>query len=83
METNRHNGRGRLDTVLKYAKKHGYKDIKYRCEWNNYKVYEMIVGENQVFIGLPRFLIVSKKSFRMSNDNETFSILDYISEVEK
>lgn len=83
METNRHNGRGRLDTILKYAKNHGYNDIKYRCEWNDYKVYEMIMGENQVFIGLPRFLLVTKNSFRMSNDNETFLILDHINEAEK
>lgn len=83
METNRHNGRGRLDTVLKYAKKHGYEDIKYRYERNDYKIYEMVMGKNQTYIGLPRFLIVSKKSFRTSSDDETFSILDYLNEVEK
>jgi hypothetical protein len=43
----------------------------------------MIMGKNQVFIGLPRFLLVSKNSFRMSNDNETFLILDHINEAEK
>lgn len=74
---------GRLDTLLKFAEKHGYKSVKYRCELEKYKVYEMIIGNKQAYIGFPTFLIVSDTAFRVATDKETLLILDHIEEVDK
>ena len=74
---------GRLDTLLKFAEKHGYKSVKYRGEWKKYKVYEMIMENKQAYIGFPTFLIASDTAFRMATDKETLLILDHIAEVEK
>ena len=74
---------GRLDTLLKFAEKRGYKSLKYRCEWEKYKVYEMIMGNKQAYIGFPTFLIVSDTAFRVATDKETLLILDHIAEDEK
>ena len=81
METDRRYGR--LDTILKFAEKRGYKSVKYRCEWKKYKVYEMIMGNMQVYIGFPTFLIATDTAFRIATDKETLLILDHIAEVEK
>ena len=81
METDRR--RGRLDTLLKFAEKHGYKSVKYRCDWEKYKVYEMIMENKQAYIGFPTFLIATETAFRMATDKETLSILDHIAEVDK
>lgn len=70
---------GRLDTVLKYAEKHGYSAIESRGKWKDYEIYELIMSEGSFFVGLPRFAIVSEKGFKMSNDSETFDILDHLS----
>lgn len=74
---------GRLDTLLKFAEKHGYKSVKYRCDWQKYKVYEMIMENKQAYIGFPTFLIATDTAFRMATDKETLSILDHIAEAEK
>lgn len=74
---------GRLDTLLKFAEKKGYKSVKYRCDWKKYKVYEMIMENKQAHIGFPTFLIATDKAFRIATDKETLSILDHIAEVEK
>lgn len=81
METDRRSGR--LDTLLEFAEKHGYKSVKYRCDWKKYKVYEMIMGNKQAYIGFPTFLIETDTAFRIATDKETFLILDHIEEVEK
>ena len=81
METDRR--RGRLDTLLKFAEKHGYKSVKYRCDWEKYKVYEMIMENKQAYIGFPTFLIATDTAFRMATDKEALSILDHIAEVDK
>lgn len=81
METDRR--RGRLDTLLKFAEKHGYKSVKYRCDWEKYKVYEMIMENKQAYIGFPTFLISTDTAFRMATDKEALSILDHIAEVDK
>lgn len=74
---------GRLDTLLKFAENHGYKSVKYRCDWKKYKVYEMIMKKKQVYIGFPTFLIATDTAFRMATDKETLLILDHIAEVDK
>lgn len=74
---------GRLDTLLKFAEKHGYKSVKYRCDWKKYKVYEMIMENKQAYIGFPIFLIATDTVFRIATDKETLLILDYIAEVGK
>ena len=74
---------GRLDTILKFAEKHGYKSAKYRCDWKRYKVYEMIMENRQAYIGFPTFLIATDTDFRMATDKETLSILDHIAEIDK
>ena len=81
METDRRSGR--LDTLLKFAENHGYKSVKYRCYWEKYKVYEMIMENKQAYIGFPTFLIATDMAFRVATDKETLSILDHIAEVEK
>lgn len=73
---------GRLDTLLKFAERHGYKSVKYRCDWKKYKVYETIMENNQAYIGFPTFLIATDTAFRMATDKETLLILDHIAEVE-
>lgn len=81
MDTDRRSGR--LDTLLKFAEKHGYKSVKYRCDWKKYKVYEMIMENKQAYIGFPTFLIATDTAFRMATDKETLFILDHIAEFEK
>lgn len=81
METDRRPGR--LDTILKFAEKKGYKSVKYRCDWKKYKVYEMIMENKQAYIGFPTFLVATDTAFRIATDKETLSILDHIAEVEK
>ena len=81
METDRRSGR--LDTILKFAEKRGYKSVKYRCEWKKYKVYEMIMENKKAYIGFPTFLIATDTAFRIATDKETLLILDHIAEVEK
>ena len=81
MDTDRRSGR--LDTLLKFAEKNGYKSVKYRCDWKKYKVYEMIMENRQAYIGFPTFLIATETDFRMATDKETLSILDHIEEVDK
>lgn len=73
---------GRLDTLLKFAEKHGYKSVKYWCDWKKYEVYEMIMENKQAYIGFPAFLIASDTAFRMATDKETLLILDHIAEAE-
>ena len=73
----------RLDTILKFAEKHVYKSVKYRCDWEKYKVYEMIMENKQAYIGFPTFLIATYMAFRMATDKETLSILDHIEEIDK
>lgn len=73
---------GRLDTLLKFAEKHGYKSVKYRCDWKKYKVYEVIMENKQAYIGFPTFLIATDTAFRVATDKETLSILDCIAEIE-
>ena len=81
METDRRSGR--LDTILKFSEKRGYKSAKYRCEWKKYKVYEMIMENKQAYIGFPTFLIATDTAFRIATDKETILILDHIAEVDK
>ena len=81
METDRRSGR--LDTLLKVAENHGYKSVKYRCDWKKYKVYEMIMENKKAHIGFPTFLIATDTAFRIATDKETLLILDHIAEVEK
>lgn len=81
MDTDRRHGR--LDTILKFAENNGYKSVKYRCDWKEYKAYEMIMEKKQAYIGFPTFLIATDTAFRMATDKETLSILDHIAEVDK
>lgn len=67
-----------MDSVLKYAKSIGYKKILHRTEWEGMSVYELILENVDVFVGIPQFILVKENKFRIASVDESYKILDFI-----
>ena len=65
-----------MDAVLKFAKAHDYKSVQFRGRWKEYDVYEGIIGDGLVYVGLPQFILASGQKVRMAEEDEIFDILD-------
>lgn len=67
-----------MDSVLKYAKSIGYKKILHRTEWEGMSVYELVLENANVFVGIPQFIFVKENKFRLASVEEAYKILDFI-----
>lgn len=70
-----------MDSVLKFAKQHGYKSVIERGKWNGYTVYEMVLSKTEtLYVGVPQYILDNGKEFRISDPEEAFEILDSLNE---
>lgn len=67
-----------MDSVLKFAKEHGYQSAKPRGRWNDYNIFEMILSDDHdsLHVGIPQFILDDGKELRISEYTEAFEILD-------
>ena len=68
------------ESVLEFARKNGYQDVKYIGEWQGYKVYDTIYDDEVAYIGLPFFILEKDSKLRMTTPDECFDVLDYFDE---
>lgn len=69
-----------MDSVLKYAKSIGYEKILHRTEWEGMSVYEMILENPNLCVGIPQFVLVKSRKFRIASVEEAYKIIDFIGE---
>lgn len=67
-----------MDSVLKYAKNHGYEKIINRGKWKEYTVYEMVLSEKEFYIGIPQYILKNGKNLKISDADEAFEIMDWL-----
>lgn len=68
----------RLDSILRYANKNGYKDVIYRGKFEKFSVYELILSEELIYIGIPQYIMDDGQKIRVSSPDEAFKILDWL-----
>lgn len=68
-----------MDTVLKYAKYHGYNSVVEKGEWDGYTVYEMVLSAKKtLYVGIPQYILDDGKELRISEPKEAFDILEWL-----
>lgn len=67
--------------VAEFAKASGYDGCEYSGDWNGFKVYEPFFETESpsdfVCVGLPRVILVSGGTIRLSTPEEAFSFMDF------
>lgn len=63
--------------ITAFAKKQGYKDAEYLCDWRGFTCYEPIMNDSDIgFVGLPLLILVKDDKIRMSTPDEAMKQLE-------
>lgn len=63
--------------ITAFAKKQGYEDAEYLCDWCGYACYEPIMNNSEIgFVGLPLLILVKDGKIRMSTPDEAMKQLE-------
>ena len=68
-----------MNSIVEFAKKHGYDNAIYSGEWNGFDVYEPVTNREDVaFTGVPFVILVQGDSIRMSTVDESYERIEYL-----
>ena len=63
----------KMETVVSFAKQHGYDNAIYLGKWKDYDAYEPVFdGADVSFVGLPYIILAKGDTVRMSTSEEAF-----------